>query len=217
MLLLGVGALCSFGQDATRYFFQPRVTAEVSYCSARLCDVDYGGSTSVSVAGGPEAGLATGQAIRVYEIDDDHVRLADAGPPWTVWLFGVLALVYLVAVAVRIAQATATRRAALARGEDPRVVGEFGVVAWWVGPPLIVLGGLLAFGEHSRAAGWVVIVTGLITVVGFSTLWVMANRARAATPQQDLAASQQDPAGPQQSPAAPQQGPAGPRQGPAGS
>jgi hypothetical protein len=182
MLILGIGALCSFAQDASRYFFQPRISAQVDYCSARLCTVVYPGHTAVPIDDGAAAGLSTGQTVRTYATDDHHVRLDSAAPPWTVWLFAVLALAYLIAVAVRVTQATATRRAALARGEKAPLLGEAGVLAWWLGPPLIVVGGLLALGEHSRTAGWLTIAAGFVVTVGFSALWIAVNRGRGATP-----------------------------------
>jgi hypothetical protein len=61
-------------------------------------------------------------------------------------------------------------------------VGELGVLAWWLGAPLIVVGGLLALGEYSRTAGWLTIAAGVVMLVGFSTLWVVINSGRLATP-----------------------------------
>ncbi len=61
------------------------------------------------------------------------------------------------------------------------------MLAWWLGPPLIVIGALLALGRHSRTAGWLTIAAGLVIMVGLSALWVALNRGRGATAEADPA------------------------------
>ena len=68
-------------QAVDQGYYQPRIAAQVDYCGERMCGVSYAGRTSVSLDDGAAAGLVRGQTIQVYETDDHHVRLGNAGPP----------------------------------------------------------------------------------------------------------------------------------------
>ncbi|MEU4560779.1 hypothetical protein AB0F72_20565 [Actinoplanes sp. NPDC023936] len=176
MTILALGILFLWTQNGYRYLFAPRTQAVVDTCRDECFATWTENGKTVSAMVDGADGLQAGQPIEVYPVGDiGHVAADGGGLPLVIWAFLAVALIYLVLVALRVAQATANRRRARAEGKRFHRAGELAVLAVAFGFPVTVLGGLLMLGEHSRSAGLTVLAVGLIVLVGAAGGYLAAN------------------------------------------